>query len=176
MAGTSRMTRETLWTALAALGRRARQPISLVLGGSAALILDNELRRPTGDGDVVTSEPGLGDLQELIRDVAEHEQLPSGWLNGSIQSYTYILPRDYRDRLVTLPPFGRLTVSLLSRRDVVLMKVYGQRPRDVQDLHAINPTPQELAFVRAQLPRIAAKEKERAEAMREFLDEWKTRT
>lgn len=176
MASTSKMTRETLWDALTALGRRARRPVSLILGGSAALILDGDLRRPTDDGDVVASEPEIGDLQALIRDVAEHEQLPPGWLNGSIQSYTYILPRDYRERLVPLAPFGRLTVSLLDRRDVILMKIYGQRPRDVQDLHAIGPTPGELEFVRAQLPRIATKEKERADSMRAFLDEWEAQT
>src|ERR1700691_5899353 len=104
------MTREHLWAALVALGRSARRPISIVLGGSAALLLSDALRRPTDDGDVVTSVPELADLQTLIRNVAELERLPPGWLNGSIQSYTYILPPDYTDRLVSLPPFGRLSV------------------------------------------------------------------
>jgi hypothetical protein len=127
------MTRESLWSALAALGRRAREPVSIVLGGSAALILGAELRRPTDDGDVVTSEPGIGELQSLIRDVAASEGLPPGWLNGSIQSYTYVLPGDFGRRLVALPPIGRLSVSLLGRPDLILMKVYAMRPRDVED-------------------------------------------
>ncbi len=166
------MTRESLWAGLAALGRRARRPVSLVLGGSAALILGDELRRLTDDGDVVASEPELGDLQILIRDVAEREGLPAGWLNGSIQSYTYILPADYRDRLVSLAPLGHLRVRLLHRRDVILMKVYGMRPRDVDDLRAIHPTIEELRFVRAQLETIGAKEPEKERDMSAFLDEW----
>src|SRR4051812_32154769 len=119
-----KMSRRALWDALAALGRRAPGPVSIVLGGSAALILSHDLPRPTDDGDVVTSEPGLGELQALIREIAHSEGLPTGWLNGSIQSYTYVLPADYTSRLVSLPPFDRLRVRLLSRRDVILMKVY----------------------------------------------------
>ena len=164
------MSRGALWEALSALGRRASGPVSLVLGGSAALILSNDLPRPTDDGDVVTSEPGMGELQALIREIADSEGLPPGWLNGSIQSYTYVLPADYTSRLVSMPPFGRLQVRLLSRRDVILMKVYGMRPRDIDDLHAIRPTLEELAFVRAQLARIGAKEASKAREMAEFLD------
>ena len=115
------MSRITLWDALSALGRRAPGPVSIVLGGSAALILSNDLPRPTDDGDVVMSEPGLGELQTLIREIAESEGLPPGWLNGSIQSYTYVLPADYTSRLVSMPPFTRLRVRLLSRRDVMVV-------------------------------------------------------
>ena len=168
----AKMSRDTLWRALATLGRRARQPVSLVLGGSAALILSEELRRPTDDGDVVTSEPEIADLQVLIRSVADGEGLPAGWLNGSIQSYTHVLPKDYKSRLVSLPPFDRLRVRLLGRSDVILMKVYGMRARDIDDLRAIGPTSDELAFVRAQLQSILAKEPEKAEDMRALLDEW----
>jgi hypothetical protein len=102
MTAPPKMTRQTLWTALEALGKRATERVLLVLGGSAALILGDTLRRPTDDGDVVASEPGFDQLQRLIRDVAEAEHLPPGWLNESIQSYTYILPPDYMERLVTL--------------------------------------------------------------------------
>ena len=176
MSSPVRLTRDTLWSALAALGRRTHRPVSIVLGGSAALILSETLKRPTDDGDVVSSEPDLGQLQALIREIADEEQLPPGWLNGSIQSYTYVLPPDYHNRLVALPPFGHLRVWLLSRRDVVLMKVVGLRPRDVADLKAIAPTVEELAFVRGQLSRIGAKEPEKASTMRAFLDEWEARS
>jgi hypothetical protein len=169
------MGRQTLWAALEALGKRATEPVSLVLGGSAALILGDTLQRPTDDGDVVTSEPGFDQLGPLMRDVADAEHLPPGWLNESIQSYTYILPPDYTMRLVTLPPFGRLHVWLLSRRDVLLMKVYAMRPRDIEDIRALAPTTDELAFVAAQVTRIAMQEPEKAQDMRDFLDEWAAR-
>jgi ribosomal protein L10 len=76
---------------------------------------------------------------------------------------------------VTLPPFGRLRVSLLSRLDILLMKVNGMRARDVEDLRALAPTADELAFVRRHVARIATKEPEKARDMRAFLDEWEPR-
>jgi hypothetical protein len=167
-----KMTRDPLWGALAALGRGAQHPVSIVLGGSAAVVLGEDLLRPTDDGDVVASEPGLGDLQALIRDVADSEGLSTGWLNGSIPSYTYILPKDYPSRLESLPSFNRLHLRLLGRHDVILMKVHGMRPRDVEDLRATRPTNEELAFVRTQLPRFSAEEPEKARDMGAFLDEW----
>jgi hypothetical protein len=105
--------------------------------------------------------------------VRQRDEVPLvGWLNGSIQSYTYILPKDYKDRLVSLPPFGRVRARLLGRRDVILMKVYAMRARDVEDLRAIRPTVEELAFVREQIPSLGEKEPEKARDMVAFLDEW----
>lgn len=169
------MTRQTLWAALSALGARAPHPVSLVLGGSAALILGDSLQRPTDDADIVSSEPGIDALQPLIRDVADASHLPPGWLNGSIQAYTYILAPDYVERLRTLPPFGRLRVALLSRVDILLMKVFALRARDVDDLRALAPTASERAFVARQIDRLAIREPVKADAMRAFLDEWDAR-
>ena len=166
------MSRDGLLTAFRALARTLREPVSLTLGGSSALILTGALQRPTADGDVIESSPDLGRLSLTVRQVEAVEEIPAGWLNGSIQSYAYVLPPDYRARLVRLPPFdprGLLTVSLLSRQDVILMKVFGQRPRDVQDVVVLRPTPNELAFVEAQIPRIARHEPEKAQAMRDLI-------
>ena len=63
--------------------------------------------------------------------------LPDGWLNGSVQSYVDVLPLDYETRVKTLRPFGRLSVSLLGRRDVIVMKFFSGRPKDLRDLEQI---------------------------------------
>ena len=55
------------------------------------------------------------------------------------------------------------------------MKVYGMRPRDIEDIRALVPTTDELAFVAAQVTRIATKEPKKAQDMRDFLDQWKSR-
>jgi hypothetical protein len=143
----------------------------LVLGGSAALILVDVLMRSTGDGDVIFARPEIHDIQPLVRRAADAAGVPRGWLNGSIQTYLNALPLDYAERIVWLPPFGRLTVGLLHRRDVLAMKVYARRPRDVADIVAMSPTAEEVDFVRLQLARVAHAEPERAAAMRAFLDE-----
>lgn len=55
------------------------------------------------------------------------------------------------------------------------MKVYGMRPRDVEDIRALVPTSDELAFVTHHMTRIAKNEPEKAHDMRAFLDEWESR-
>jgi hypothetical protein len=67
------------------------------------------------------------------------------------------------------------SVSPLSRVDVLLMKVYATRPRDVGDMRALVPTADELAFVAKQVARIATNEPKKARDMRAFLDEWQSR-
>ena len=145
-----------LLRALQALAARRTTPTQLILGGAGALILTGELPRATSDCDVLYSTPDMGALQEDIRAVAQQLGLPAGWLNGSIQSYLDILPADYRDRLRTLAIPGRLQVAVLHRRDVLVMKFYAGRPRDLADIEQLAPSRAELDFVRSQLPRLEA--------------------
>ncbi len=159
------MTAKSLQAALLRLGSTLRESASLTLGGSAALLLTGALDRLTDDGDVVESSVDFATLLDAVRQVEVVELAPPGWLNTSIQAYTHVLPADYRSRLVHLPRMGRLDVSLLGRADVILMKTYAHRPRDLQDLLAVTPTEQELAFVEQCIPRIAAKEPDRAAMM-----------
>lgn len=169
------MDANALRTALTSFSKTVREPVELVLGGSAALVLVGHLHRQTADSDVVASNPDLGRLQNAIRSVEESDQLPPGWLNGSIQSYTHVLPPDYRQRCLPFPPFVAphpMRVLLVSRRDILVMKFYAQRARDIDDIEQLIPTASELAFVAAQLTRIALHEPEKAEQMQQLLDDW----
>lgn len=161
----TKMTPGALRAALLRLGRTLRERASITLGGSAALLLTGALDRLTDDGDVVESSVDFTRLVDAIREVEAVEQAPPGWLNTSIQSYTHILPPDYRARLVRLPPMGQLDVALLGRSDVLLMKAYATRPRDLQDILDVVPTAEDLAFIERHIPRIAEREPERAAAM-----------
>jgi hypothetical protein len=145
-------------TALKRFASLLREPTSLILGGSAALLLAGEIDRLTEDGDVVESSADFGRLEGIVHQVERLELVPPKWLNTSIQAYTHVLPVDFRSRLVRLPSMGHLDVDLLGRLDIILMKVYAHRPRDLQDVQALSPTTTELDFVEAAIPRIAEKE------------------
>jgi hypothetical protein len=54
------------------------------------------------------------------------------------------------------------------------MKTYAHRPRDLQDLLAIAPSEQELAFVEQLIPRIAVKEPDRAAMMHAIVGDLRT--
>ena len=63
-------------------------------------------------------------------------------------------------------------MSLLGRRDVIVMKFYSGRPKDLLDLEQIAPTAAELAFTARQLPRLAKIDAARARRMQAVLDAW----
>ena len=71
------LSRTQLEGALAALGTTCREDTTILLGGSAALILTNALERGTNDGDVIASHPDLGQLQAATRAVARQLGLPA---------------------------------------------------------------------------------------------------
>jgi len=167
-----KMADADLKQALAALGTRVHARTEIVVGGAGALILSGELTRATSDCDVIFSNPDMGRLQEDIRAVADNMNLPAGWLNGSIQSYLDILPPDYRTRLKTLPAQGKLEVAVLNRRDVMVMKLFAARARDLEDIATLQPTSAELEFVRNQLPRLRGIDPARAARLETLLNEY----
>jgi len=164
------LDRDRLSEAFAALGDRLQTPVCVTIGGAGALILSGDLHRATADCDVLRSLPDIGQVLGDIRAVATRCGLPSGWLNGSAQSYAEILPPDYETRLRSLPAVGHLQVMVIHRQDMLVMKLYAGRPRDLADVEILAPTSAELAFARSQLPRLTRIDGAHAERMRVVLD------
>ena len=141
--------------ALEALGRLCSPGTNVVLVGGAALILGYGVARTTHDIDVLVATPRLAEFGRAIEQVAEQLDLATRWINDGAKAYGEVLPDDFGDRLTDIGRFGHLSVAAVSRRDLLLLKLHALRPEDLEDVDALEPTPEEIAFVRAQLPRIA---------------------
>lgn len=90
------------------------------------------------------------DLQDAVADVADLLALERDWLNagaaGVVQTY---LPEGYEERLRTRV-YGALVVSVLSRRDLIRLKLVAAiddapQGRHVSDLRDMKATTEELA-------------------------------
>lgn len=121
------------------------------------------------DVDVAVSDPRLAVLWPMIEAVADELDLPPRWLNDGAKAFAGVLPPDYGTRLVPVGTFGRLVVQAIGRSDFIVMKLFAMRAEDVDDLRTLRPTPAEIAFARAQLPRIAAFDPARAHLMELYL-------
>ena len=134
-------------------------PINMIVCGGAALIALDLVSRPTNDVDMValidesgrlkSSEPLPAQLSKAARHVADDLGLPENWLNsGPTGLITLGLPAGFRERLRGREYGSGLTVNFISRLDQIHFKLYAavdQGPGyHVDDLFALNPSPEEL--------------------------------
>ncbi|HEX8672925.1 MAG TPA: DUF6036 family nucleotidyltransferase [Longimicrobium sp.] len=164
------MERSELIQALERLGTLCAPGTEIVLAGGAALILAGYIDR----GDVIHSDPKLSDLEDVLAIVAEERDLPGAWLNDGVKAWADVLPPDFLDRLEEVGVFTNLCVRWLGRLDLLVMKCFALRAQDLDDISAMAPVEEEIAFVRGQLGRIARTRPDRALRMQLYLDQGDT--
>lgn len=153
------------------LGERLDVPVHLVLTGGSALILAGHVDRHTGDVDAIHADPKLSAIRNDIEGVAEEIGVQGDWLNDGARAWLDVLPKDFKKRTRRIGDFGRLTVDILGRRDLILLKLAAGRPRDLDDVSGLRPTAAEIAFVEAQLDRLAKTHPERALRIQLYLEQ-----
>lgn len=105
-------------------GRSGWHP-SMIVAGSCAMFLNGwSSRRYTDDIDVLDSDR---DLNDVLREFPQ--------VNGNVNAYSDQIPYNYEDRLREIP-IDTSAVSVLtpSLEDLVVMKLYAWRGKDVDDL------------------------------------------
>ena len=132
----------------------------VVCGGSSLLALGLVSRGTTQDVDIlarieadmlVSPRPLQDWLRRAAEDVGGQLDLPPDWLNDQVADATLFscgLPKGLQQRL-TLRVYGpRLSISFISRRDQIFLKLHAAVDRDggrhLQDLLDLKPTREEL--------------------------------
>lgn len=163
-------TTEQALQALGELLEARGEHFAIVIIGGAALNLLRIVKRVTEDVDILAfaresqdaSSPVLIEpptpipaaLTNAIEQVAKDLNLVPNWLNtGPALQWRQGLPPNL-DRRVEWRRFGALHVGLVSRYDLIFLKLYaaadstGPSSRHVQDLLALRPTDVELEDAR----------------------------
>lgn len=122
--------------ALAALDNLLQKGCQLLIGGGAAFILAHRISLATVDMDGIPYQTSLsaGELDALVKKVAEKLKLPKDWLNSYFATFTYSLPKDYGGRLVEVFRGRHLMAKALGKEDLLIMKCFAGREKDI--LHA----------------------------------------
>ena len=153
--------------------------VTVILGGAVAamVVADLPATRVTHDCDVLVSEPDAGweTVRQAARQVAEKRGLPVDWLNRDSRMYAHLLPIGWRKRCEAVGQFGPLEVLAIGRRDLLAMKLMGApvRPQDLEDIIAMRPTADDIAFLHEHLDRLDAESltRETHDAPRAILDD-----
>jgi len=145
------LDRKTLMEAFACLDRHVpgKKSAHLVLGGGAAMIAAYDHRLATRDVDATTARGGLrmADLAAASRAVAEEMDLEPDWLNPHFEVYTPVLPSDYGTRLRRVFEGERLRVDALGPEDLLLMKCFAGRDKDLSHARKLVRMAQDLDVV-----------------------------
>lgn len=100
--------------------------VVVIVGGAAFMLRDLTNRAVTHDIDVLQAD-------RIVRTILAN--YPN--VNGSVAAYADQIPYNFEDRLVALDlDTQAITFVTPSTEDLVVMKLYAQRPNDMQDIES----------------------------------------
>lgn len=106
------------------LGERFPRPRVVIVGGAAFLLRDITPRKTTHDVDIYEAD-------EVVSEILG--RYPA--LNGGVAAYADQIPYNFEDRLEPLEIGTRAIEFVMpSLEDLVVMKLYAERPNDIQDM------------------------------------------
>jgi hypothetical protein len=157
--------------AFRALDARLPRRLTLVVGGGTAMRLAYGLPVRTTDVVAYPISGSLDDLAEEIRAVARELGLASDWLNPHFETFAHVLPEDYGSRLRPIFAGIRLQVKALGVEDLLVMKCFAGREKDVGHARALLRRKPDLALVDRRIEALIEKGVSGAADAADFLDD-----
>lgn len=144
---------------------------TLIIGGGGAMLLAYGFPMATADIDAVPKGLSIEDLKPLIEQIARELGLPADWLNPWFSSFTHVLPADYENRLVEVFAGSRLRASALGKEDLLLMKCFAHRQKDIPHARALLRAGADVEKVQARIDELAARKIPGTSEATDFLDD-----
>jgi hypothetical protein len=157
--------------AFQALDARLHRPVDLVVGGGTAMMLAYRLPVRTMDVDAYPREGSLDDLLPAIRAVARERGLPPDWINPHFETFAHVLPPDYGTRLRPIFEGVRLRALALGVEDLLVMKCFAGREKDVGHARALLKRSPDLGLVERRIQTLADRGVPGAQDALDFLDD-----
>ncbi len=170
------LTKDLMISALHALNQklelsRPRGKVSLVLGGGGAMILAHGFPRGTTDIDAIPRGLDPEILSPMIREVSSELNLPADWMNPHFSTFSHVLPPDYGNRLIEVFHESLLRVEALGKEDMLIMKCFAGRPKDIPHARALLRAGIKTEIVEGQLNHLLSRRIPGSEKAIDFLQE-----
>lgn len=144
--------------ALVLLDKHLRQPLHLVVGGGAAMVLAYQHPLATQDVDAFAAKgSSLSGLDAVLKRVAKQLNIEPDWMNTHFVTYTHVLPQDYASRLQRVFQGKQLRVDALGPEDMLIMKCFAGRDKDRPHARRLLGAVRDLAIVDRHLTLLADK-------------------
>ena len=167
------LDRNLMLKALACLDGEIDASVTLIVGDGASMVLAYDHPLATQDVDAFPQRGGLAmsDLDVAAHRVAKHLDIEPDWLNEHFVTYTTVLPDDYASRLRTVYEGEQLTVRALGPEDVLVMKCFAGRDKDIAHARRLIRACDDLDLVDAHLAALSDRRIPRAREAADFFDD-----
>ncbi len=170
-AARSPLTLASLQAAFRALDARLEQPVTLVVGGGTAMMLAYGLQVRTTDVDAYPVRGRLDEIAPHVRAVARELGLAPDWVNPHYETFAHVLPADYGARLREVFAGERLLVMALGVEDLLVMKCFAGREKDVGHARALLKRSPDLRIVERRIEELVERGVPGALDAADFLDD-----
>ena len=165
------LTAEKMLQALKALDALLTVNTGLIIGGGGAMLLAHQFPLATADIDAVPRGLSSDELAPFIEQVAKELELPLDWLNPWYSNFTYVLPPDFADRLVDVFSGRHLVAQALGKEDLLVMKCFAHRPKDVAHARALVRAGADLDMVFGRIEDLRKRKIPEAKPAQDFLED-----
>jgi hypothetical protein len=145
--------------------------VTLYMGGGTCMILAHDYPLATSDVDALPKQVSFEEIEDNVKQVAQELGLPSDWLNPYFSSFTHVLPPDFHTRLIRVFEGRQLVVEALGREDMLIMKCFAHREKDLGHARALLKKGVDLKLVERAIEEARDRGLRGAEKALDFLDE-----
>lgn len=159
--------------ALAALDGKLSEPVQLLIGGGAAMLLAHGFPVATMDIDGLVYKGALTQsaLDRHAKVVAREVGVPADWLNSYFNTFLYTLPADFATRLMPVYRGKYLAVVALGAEDLLVLKCFAGRPKDLPHARALCRKVRDLSVVDNHLQQLLERRVPGAVEAADFFDQ-----
>ncbi len=165
------LTVAALEAAFRALDSRLEGPVTLVVGGGTAMMLAYDLPVRTTDVDAYPVRGRLDEIAPHVRAVARELGLSPDWVNPHYETFAHVLPADYGTRLREVFAGEKLRVMALGVEDLLVMKCFAGREKDVGHARALLKRNPDLRVVERRIEELVERGVPGALDAADFLDD-----
>lgn len=165
------LTKKRMLEALTCLDKPLPKSVRLIMGGGGAMILAHQFPLATTDIDAVPKGMTIEELDPYVKQVGLDLNLPGDWLNPYFSTFAVNLPSDFETRLIQVYLGKNLSVMALGKEDMLIMKCYAHRSKDIGHARALLKLGADTDFVEKHIEALKRKQIPGCKEALDFLDD-----